>query len=128
MIFSFWFSYILKNNKKIISTSSGNISFSEVDVNVESFPWIAGRQSPDIKPKHKIISRSISKSLNSIVMLHTAGTSYVRNYDMDDLLKQNDMLADMDPKEVKLLKWVIDSENEDLLSDIHRSKQLIEEV
>lgn len=89
----------------------------------ESFPWIKKRLIPDAYPKYKIISRSMSKSYNSIVMIHIAGTCYVRNYYMKELLEDEQILKNMDKKDIELIKWVISSENTDPYDDIKKGKQ-----
>ncbi|EKE01215.1 MAG: hypothetical protein ACD_21C00190G0004 [uncultured bacterium] len=118
--------YMITKKQKVEVVEHSRNSFYEISVNESSFPWIIGRQLPNAKPRHKIVSRSISKSLNSIVMLHTAGTGYVKNYYMEDLLNNKQMLDDMDPSEVELLRWVINSEKEDPLDDIRKNRQSLE--
>lgn len=100
--------------------------FDAIEVNEESFPWIRGRATAGAKPTYKIISRSMTKSYNSIVMIHKAGTGYVKNYYMKELLKDQEMLKNMAPDEVKLIRWIIQTEETDPLEDIKKGRQKLE--
>lgn len=76
----------------------------------EYFPWLKGRENANALPKYKIIARSMTLMGDSIVMLHKAGNDFVQNYYIRDLVKNNEILQEMDEKEASLLKWVVTSE------------------
>ena len=56
-------------------------------------------------------------------MIHTAGTGYVKNYYMKELLQNEEMLKDMLPNEIKLMKWIVESEKNDPLLNLKNNKQ-----
>lgn len=101
-------------------------NFLQIDVNESSFPWVQGRSNKNTKPKYKIVSRSMSKTYNSIVMLHKAGDKYVKNYYMAELIQNDEIISQMDENDINLLKWVIESEIIDPLDDIKKGKQAVE--
>lgn len=80
------------------------------NTNAEQFPWFAHRKNPDAKPVYKIIARSMSLGGDSIAMLHKAGSDYVENYFIRDLVKNESVMNHLDPKEADLLRWVVKSE------------------
>lgn len=102
------------------------VEFLKIEVNEESFPWISNRKNPNAKPTLKIISRSMTLSYTSVVMLHEAGAGYVKNYYMKELLADKGKLKKMDPKDVQLMNWVINSEQTDPLEDIRQKRQQLE--
>jgi len=81
----------------------------------EYFPWLDGRDDPNIKPTYKIIARSMSLTGDSIVMLHKAGNNCVTNYYIRDLVTQEDIMQKLDRREAELLRWVVNSEISDPL-------------
>ncbi|MBA3661010.1 MAG: hypothetical protein H0W64_04755 [Gammaproteobacteria bacterium] len=83
----------------------------------EHFPWLKGRENPNVNPRYKIVARSMSLAGDSIVMLHEAGTDFVINYYIRDLVIQNEIMDQMDKKEADLLRWVIQSELTDPLKN-----------
>lgn len=84
-------------------------------INVENFPLLNDRVSPDAKPTYKIISRSMSLTGDSIVMLHKAGSEVVENYYIKELVKNDSIMSMLDKKEADLLRWVVNSEITDPL-------------
>ncbi len=84
-------------------------------IKAENFPWLKDRVDPCTKPLYKIIARSMSLGGESVVMLHKAGSEYVINYYIRDLVTHEDILCQMDEKEASLLKWVVTSEITDPL-------------
>jgi len=90
-------------------------------VKADHFPWLEGRSDPNVKPKYKIIARCMSLSDESIVMLHRAGSDYVINYSISDLVTHDDIMKDMDENEANLLRWVVSSENNDPLKEIKQA-------
>jgi hypothetical protein len=78
--------------------------------NAEHFPWLDDRENPDTKPVYKIIARSMSLTGDSIVMLHKAGSNFVENYYIRDLVAHDSIMENLDKKEADLLKWVVNSE------------------
>jgi len=86
-------------------------------IKAEYFPWLSGRESPDIKPMYKIIARSMSLTGDSIVMLHQAGNNFVTNYNIRDLVTNEKIMMQLDIKEAELLRWVVNSEISDPLNN-----------
>lgn len=84
-------------------------------VKAKNFPWLKDRVRPDTTPMYKIIARSMSLGGESVVMLHKAGSEYVINYYLRDLITQEDIMSQMDEKEANLLRWVVTSEITDPL-------------
>ncbi len=87
-------------------------------VKAENFPWLQGREDSTVKPTYKIIARSMSLGGDSIVMLHKAGNECVENYFIRDLVAQEEIMHQLDPKEANLLRWVVTSEITDPLQSI----------
>tara|TARA_R110000868_G_scaffold353274_1_gene614509 strand:- start:5135 stop:5404 length:270 start_codon:yes stop_codon:yes gene_type:complete len=84
-------------------------------IKAEHFPWLKQRGSKDTLPTYKIIARSMTLGGDSVVMLHKAGSEYVENYYIRDLVTHEDILSRMDENEAKLLRWVVVSEKNDPL-------------
>jgi hypothetical protein len=84
----------------------------------EHFPWLDGREDPNVKPTYKIIARSMSLMGDSIVMLHKAGSDCVTNYYIRDLVQQNEVMENLDSHESELLRWVVNSEITDPLKSV----------
>jgi hypothetical protein len=68
------------------------------------------RKNKDSTPIYKIIARSRTVNDESVVMLHKAGEDHVINFYVKDLIKHEEILAQMDPKEAELMRWVVFSE------------------
>ena len=86
----------------------------------EHFPWLQGRDDLNCKPTYKIIARSMTLAGDSVVMLHKAGSDNVINYYIKDLVKDENIMQEMDEKEANLLRWVIQSEVTDPLDAIKK--------
>ena len=84
-------------------------------IKADNFPWLKGRENPCAQPIYKIIARSMSLGGDSVVMLHKAGSEYVINYYIRDLVAHEKIMNKMDEKEANLLKWVVTSEAADPL-------------
>lgn len=89
-------------------------------VKAEYFPWLIGREHPDVLPAYKIVARAMNLYNDSIVMIHRAGSIYVENYYVKDIVNNDALLAGLDRKEAELLKWVIESEKKDPLEEIRK--------
>lgn len=81
----------------------------------EYFPWLEGREDPNVKPTYKIIARSMSLTGDSIVMLHKAGSRTVTNFNIRDLVTQEEIMQKLNKREADLLRWVVNSETTDPL-------------
>jgi hypothetical protein len=85
--------------------------------NAEHFPWLDNRKDPDAKPTYKIIARCMSLTGDSIVMLHKAGGDHVVNYYIRDLVTNDSIMAALEKNEADLLRWVVNSEITDPLTN-----------
>lgn len=93
-------------------------------VKAEYFTWLNGRDNPTVKPLYKIVARSVALTGTSIVMLHKAGSLYVENYFLKDIVNNKELESGMDKKEFELLKWVLDSEINDPVKSIKETTNL----
>lgn len=82
---------------------------------IEYFPWLDERKDPKTQPTYKIIARSMSLRGDSIVMLHKAGSNFVTNFYIRDLIIENEIMQQLDIREAELLRWVVNSELNDPL-------------
>lgn len=89
-------------------------------VKAEYFPWLFGRDNPNTKPLYKIVARVMSLTGDSIVMVHKAGSLYVENHYIRDIVNNEAIANGMDKKEYELLKWVVQSEITDPLADVKK--------
>lgn len=88
-------------------------------ITTENLPWIDNRKDPDTLPVYKIIARSMSSAGDSIVMLHKAGSDFVENYYIRDLVNDHSIMKLLNQKEADLLRWVVHSEVTDPLKDLN---------
>ncbi|MBY0544402.1 MAG: hypothetical protein K2Q14_02515 [Gammaproteobacteria bacterium] len=89
-------------------------------VKAEYFPWLEGRQEVTATPRYKIVARSVALNGTSVDMLHNAGSLYVENYFLKDIVNNTEIKSGMDTKEFELLKWVLDSEINDPVKSIEK--------
>jgi hypothetical protein len=85
------------------------------NVKAEHFPWLMQRECGTAVPTYKIIARSMTLAGDSVVMLHKAGSVFIENYYIRDLVTHADIMSQMDKSEADLLRWVVQSEKNDPL-------------
>ena len=69
---------------------------------------LESRLDPSAKPLHKVVSRQICFHSEPTVTLHTSGQNVLWSVPIQDLVKNDHLLSDMDPEEAKLIKWVFE--------------------
>lgn len=85
--------------------------------NIDESVWFKDRLNPHVKPLYKIIARSMSLGGDSIATIHKAGTDYVENYYIRELVNNNEIMNNLSEKEADLLRWVVNSEVTDPLKN-----------